>query len=102
MKTIFEFPEEVREFTRKKKIKTKEIEERIMTLIDEDLMGKNYNVPKLDKIRIVVNGISFNANDKVFISPKKISRKKPLRIVSSTGKEGECSVYYLIFKDGLD
>jgi hypothetical protein len=101
MKTIFDFPEEVRKFARKQKIRTKDIEEKIMTIIEKDLVDNDYNPEIYEKIIIVVNGISFSGKNKVFISPKKISRKKPIR-TATTVYTDDYTIRYLVFKNGLD
>jgi hypothetical protein len=97
MKTKFEFPIQVKQYMKSENIEAKEIKEKILNSLDEDLLDKNYNPIKCKEIKVVVNGIFKNQKNKIFISQKKISKKKPLRTISSVGPK--YSVYYLIFKE---
>ncbi len=99
MKIKFEFPEKVKKYIKKEKIKIKEIKEKIESNLWEDLLDKQYEPIKLGKIRIVVNGIHKSLKNQIFISPKIISKKKAFRTVSSGLLLKKYSIYYLIFKE---
>ena len=97
MKTCFRFPPIVKEFLKTNKLKTTSVRKSISERIEEDLLDKKYKPLKVKEILVVVNGLSKGRN-KVFISPKSINKKRPLRTISATNVIKGYSVYYLIFK----
>jgi len=99
MKVKFEFPNKIKQFAKEEGIKVKDIKDKILSHINEDLLDKNYKSIKCKEIRIVINGIHKTRKKKVFISSKDISEKKPLKTISSVGLLKEYSIYYLIFKE---
>ena len=99
MKIKFEFPPKIKQFAKEEKIKIKDIKDKILSNVDEDLLDKNYEPIKCEEILVVVNGIHKTQQNQVFISPKEISKKRPLKTISSTRLLNEYSIYYLIFKE---
>ncbi|MBL7100431.1 MAG: hypothetical protein ISS23_00585 [Nanoarchaeota archaeon] len=99
MKIKFEFPNKIKQFAKEEGIKVKDIKDKILSRINEDLLDKNYKSIKCKEIRIVINGIHKTQKEKVFISSKEISKKKPLKTISSVGLLKEYSIYYLILKE---
>ena len=98
MSIEFEYPIKIKQFAKKEGIKIEDIQGEILSVIDEDLLDKNYKPIKYDKIRIVINGIHRTQKNKLFISPNKISKKKPLlKTASISGNK--YTLYYLIFKE---
>jgi len=97
MKIKFEFPTKIKQFVKNENIKIKDIKDKILNSLDEDLLDKNYKPIKCKEIRIVVNGVHKTQKNRIFISSKKISKKKPLRTISTSGFK--YSIYYLIFKE---
>ena len=98
MKIKFEFPIKIKKFAKKEGIKIKEIKDKILSVIDKDLLNKDYKPIKCKEIEVIVNGIYKTRQNKIFISPRTISKKKPLSTVSSIGLLDKYSIYYLIFK----
>ena len=94
-KIIFEFPAEIKKFLKKEKIEIKEIKNWISLSVDECLLNKNYKEIKYKEAKIIINGISKFKGDKIYISPKKISKKKPFK--KSAWFSDDYSIYYLIF-----
>jgi len=99
MQIKLEFPSKIKQFTKKEGIKVKDIKNKILSNIAEDLLDKNYKPIRCNEIRIVVNGIHKTQKKRVFVNLKEISTKKPLNMISHVGLLKEYSVYYLIFKE---
>ena len=97
MEINFEIPNKVKEFAKKELISIGDVKDEILSRIDEDLLDKDYKYIEIGKVLVVINGLSKNKKNKIFISPKEISKKKPLKTASSGYHEG--SVYYLIFNE---
>ncbi|OGJ12499.1 hypothetical protein A3K82_03105 [Candidatus Pacearchaeota archaeon RBG_19FT_COMBO_34_9] len=91
----FEFPIEVKKFLKKEKIEVKEIKNRISFSVYEDLLNKNYKEIKYKEVKIIINGISKFKGNKIYISPKKISKNKSFK--KSVQFSDDYSIYYLIF-----
>jgi len=97
MKTSFRFPPAVKEFLKTNKLKTTSVRKSIFDQIEEDLLDKKYKPLKVKEILVVINGLCRGGN-KVFLSPKSINKKSPLRTISATNAIKGYSIYYLIFK----
>jgi len=90
-----EFPIEIKKFLKKEKINVKKIKQKISPYVCEDLLDKNFKEIKYKELKVIANGISkFNGN-KIYISPKKINKKKPFK--KSLLSLDNYSIYYLIF-----
>lgn len=102
MKISFEFPKQIEEFIKNNKIKRSVIKQEIMKYVEGDLLDKNYNPLPLKEIKVAINGIRVwkGKSNKIYISPKAISKKKPLKTVSSSVIKKRYTIYYhyLIFK----
>ena len=93
-----EVPLKIKKFILKNKILQKELEKRITPgVMDELLTEKRFKDLRIDKIRVVINGIN-TKKAKVFIKPIEISKDKPLTKNATFSNTGGYSIYYLIYK----
>ncbi len=99
MDVIFEFPDEVKGFARREGIRLDDVKEKLSFYLELDLVDKNCRPIKCSRVRIVVNGLHKTQKKKVFISPGRVSKKKPLLTVSSNLLLKDCSVNYLIYRE---
>ena len=98
MKVIFEFPTKILNYIKKEKINIKDLKNKILSVIWEDLLDKNYQTIKVKEVKVVVNYIHKTQINKIFVNPKDISKKKPFREASWYRLLKKYSIHYLIYK----
>lgn len=98
MKMKFEFPKPIKQYLLKNRIRQKDIKAEILPSISFDFLDDDYKPVKCREIRIIINGIHKTKTNRIYISPNKISKNKPLETISASNLIPGYSVYYLIYK----
>lgn len=100
MRVEFRVPVRVKDFAREEGIRLDHLKKRIDFYLGADLVDNNYEPVKCSSVEVVVNGIQKTQKKKVFVSPNKVSKKKPFMTISSNLLLKNYSVNYLIYRKG--